>query len=71
MSCIEEDTGFKYRSFGQQGELGQNRFGVQGGADIWSSGRSMEFGWMRGSRREEQNQDKGVTKGGNYKIGRV
>jgi len=32
---------------------------------------STEFGWMRGSIREEQNQDKGITKGGNNRIGRV
>ena len=31
---------------------------------------SMEFRWQRGSVREEQNWDKGITKGGNDKIGR-
>jgi len=42
-------------------EIGEeHRFGDDRG--------SMEFGWRRGSVREEQNQNKGITKGGNDKI---
>jgi len=42
---------------------GEQMFGGDGG--------SMEFGWMRGSVRDEQIQSRGNTKGGNNKIGIV
>jgi len=39
--------------------------------DVQRRRGSREFRWMRGSVREEQNLNKGITKGGNDKIGMV
>jgi len=63
--CIEEYTGFKYRSFEQQGGSGQTDSGIGGieekhrFGDDWGS---MEFSWKRGNIREEQDQNKEFTK---------
>jgi len=62
LSCIEEDTQFKYGRFGQQGGSGWNEFRVRGGAGFGEDGGSMKFRWMRGSVRDEQIRSKGNTK---------
>jgi len=69
--CIKRFKGFKYRSSDNRGRSGQNGFRVWGGAQVWRRQGSMEFGWRRGSMREERNQNKENTKGGNDKTGMV
>jgi len=66
--CIEGYTGFKYRSFRQQGDQGRTDSEIREEHRFGGGRGSMVFRWGKGSVRKEQNQDKGITKGNNNKI---
>jgi len=51
--CIGGYTWFEYKGFGEQGGSGQNRFGDQGGAQIWRRRGECRFKRRRWIIREE------------------